>query len=159
MRECNTNIKYLSHIYKSFKTGLPAYLRSLLSFSSHRSTWSSSPITLSRPSLTSCLKIANRSYYHSAPVLWNSLPSDLPHVAHHVTPSPVLNSPVSDLSTSLFLKNLKPISFTLPFLFSLYRLSQDWYLRYWPSFVISSYTHFAIIHPHFIHTIFILFDL
>jgi len=59
----------------------------------------SSPFTLNRPSLTSRLKIANRSHYHSAPVLWNNLPND--HVAHHVTPSPVLNSPVSDLSTSL----------------------------------------------------------
>jgi len=36
------------------------------------------------------LKIAIRSYYHSAPVLWNNLPSDLRHVAHHVTPSPIL---------------------------------------------------------------------
>jgi len=36
----------------------------------------------------------------SAPVLWNSLPSDLRHIAHHVTPSPTLNSPVSDISIS-----------------------------------------------------------
>jgi len=28
---------------------------------------------------------------------------------------------------------------------------QDWYIRYWPSFVFSSHTHFAIIHRHFIH--------
>jgi len=43
---------------------------------------------------------ANKLYYHSAPILWNSLPSDLPHGAHNVTPSPILNSPVSsDLST------------------------------------------------------------
>jgi len=56
----------------------------------------------SRPSLTSRLKIANL-----ASVLWNNLPSDLRHVAHHVTP-PILNSPVSDLSTplSLFLSSL-----------------------------------------------------
>jgi len=47
----------------------------------------------------------------------------------------------------------KPISFTLTFLLSLYspRLSQNWYLRYWPSFVFSSSTHLAIIHCHIIH--------
>jgi len=83
----------------------PSYLCSLLSFPSHRSTRSSSIITLSRPSLTSRLKIANRSYHHSAPVLWNSLPSDLRQVAYHVTPSPILNSPVFDLLNSLFLKS------------------------------------------------------
>jgi len=102
----------------------------------------------SRPSLTSRLKIANRSFYHSAPVLRNSLPSDLRHVAHHVTPLPTFNSPVSDISTSHFLKMVTPIycasdstyfvdiarvinyylfTFTVIFLHSLYspRLSQD----------------------------------
>jgi len=92
MRESNTRFS-LSQISQ------PSYLRSLLSFTSHRCTRSSSLITLSRPALTSRLKIANRSYYHSAPVMWNNLPSDIRHVAHHVTP-PVLNSPVSDFSTS-----------------------------------------------------------
>jgi len=99
--------KVLSLTYKSLKTGQPSYLRSLLSFRSHRCTRSSSLITLSRPSLTSRLKIANRSFYHSAPVLWNNQPSHLRQVVHHVTPS-ISNSPVSDLSTSLFLKKLKP---------------------------------------------------
>jgi len=49
----------------------------------------------------------------------------------------LLNSPVSDLS-----KSYKSISFTVLF-HSLYspRLSEDWYLRYWPSFVVSSHTH------------------
>jgi len=120
MRESNT---MLSLTYTFFKTGQPSYIHSLLSFPSNRCTQSSSLITLSCPSLTSRLKIANRSYYHSAPVLWNNFPSDL-HAAHHVTLSPIFNSPVSDLSASL----LKPISFTLPFLLSLYspNLSQDW---------------------------------
>jgi len=58
-------------------------------------------------SLISRLKIANSSLYHSAPVLWNNLPSDIRHIAHHVTSSPTLNSPVSDLSTSPFLTKLK----------------------------------------------------
>jgi len=121
-------------------------------------------ITLSRPSLTARLTIANRFFYHSAPAcLWNNLPSHLRQVVHHITPSPFSNSPVSNLSTSLFLKKLKThISL---FLFSLVcitaneyishglyspRLSLDWYLRYWPSFVFSSHTHFAIIHRHII---------
>jgi len=105
----NERIKYdvLSLTYKSLKIDQPSYLRSLLSFPSHRCTRSSSLITLSRLSLTSRLKRANRSFYHSAPVLWNNLPSHLRHVVHHVTPSPITNSPVSDLSISPFLKKLK----------------------------------------------------
>jgi len=55
-------------------------------------TRSSSLITLSRP-LTSRLKIANRSFYHSAPVLWNNLPSHLRQVVLHITRSPISNSP------------------------------------------------------------------
>jgi len=66
--------KVLSHTYKSLKTGQPSYLPSLLSFPSHRYTRSSALITLSHPSLTSRLKIANRSYYHSAPVLLEQSP-------------------------------------------------------------------------------------
>jgi len=87
----NERIKYkvLSLTYKSFKTGQPSYLRPLLSFTSRHCTRSSSLITVRRPSLTSRLENTNRSYYHSAPVLWNNLPSDLRHVAHHVTPSPI----------------------------------------------------------------------
>jgi len=38
-----------------------------------------------------------------------------------------------------FLRSWKPISF------------KYWYLLYWPSFVFSSHTHFAIIHRHIIH--------
>jgi len=71
------------------------------------------PLLSSRPSLTSCLKIANRSCYHSAPVLLNNLPSHLRQVVHHITSSPILNSPVSDLSTSLFLKEFENPSLSL----------------------------------------------
>jgi len=150
----NERIKYevLSLTYKFLKSGQSSYLRSLLFFPSHRCTRSSFLVTLGRPSLTS------RCFYHSTPVLWNNLPSHLRQVVHHVTPSLISNSPVSDLSTYLFLRKLKT---HLPFLLSLYspRLSQDWYLRYWPSFVFSSHTHFAIIHRHIIHANFIVFDL
>jgi len=146
-----TIICYIEIISQNWSTFLPP---PLLSFPSHRCT-RSSLITLSRPnSLTSRLKIANRSFYHSALVLWNNIQSDLRHVAHHVTPSPILNSLVSELSTSHFLEKLKSISlYIYPFLRNLYSLiiSQDCYLRYWSSFVVSSHTHFAIIHRHFIH--------
>jgi hypothetical protein len=114
----NERIQYkvLSLTYKSLQTGYPSYLRSLLSFTPHRSTRSSSLITLNRPSHTSRLKISNRSFYHSAPVLWNSLPPDLRHFTHHLTSStPSFDSPVSDLSTSLFLKKLKTHLFHMSF--------------------------------------------
>jgi len=67
----NERIKYKARslTYKSLKTGQPSYICSLLSLSSLHSTRSSSLITRSRPSFTSLLKIANRSFYHSAPVL------------------------------------------------------------------------------------------
>jgi len=149
MRESNTRFS-LSHI--TLKTGQPSYLRSLPLFPSHRCILGLPLITLGRPSLTSRLKIANRSFYQSAPVLWNNLPSHLRQVVHHVT-SPISNLPVSDLSTSFFFKKLKTHLFHSSFppksVFT-YRLSQDWYLRYWPSFVVSSHTYFATIHRHII---------
>jgi len=98
-------LNYVHPGFGSLKTGQPSYLRSLLSFPSHRCTRSSSLITLSRHSRTSRLKITNRSYYHPAPVIWSNLLSHLRQVVRHVTPSPILN--LSDLSTSLFLKKLK----------------------------------------------------
>jgi len=157
MRESNTKFS----LSQSLKTDQPSYLRSLLSFPSHHCTRSSSLTTLSRPFLTSRLKIANRTFYHSAPVLWNNLPSHPRQVVHHVTP-PISNSPVSYWSTSLFLNKLKPsLSLFLSSLVCIHLgyLRSDWYLRYWPSFVFSSHTHFAIIHRHISHPIFMLFDL
>jgi len=71
----NETIKYkvLSHTYKTHKTGQPSYLRSLLSFPS-QSLYARSLITLGRPALNSRLKIANRSYYHSAPAFMEQSP-------------------------------------------------------------------------------------
>jgi len=101
---------------RSLKTGQPSHLlRSLLSFASHRSTRYSSLITFNLPFLTPLLTITDISFYHSAPVLWNSLTSDQRHVTHRALLSPILNSLVSDLPTCLFL-----ISFTVLFLLSLY---------------------------------------
>ena len=78
---------------------------------------------------------------------------------HHPSSQPICNSPVSALSSSLFLKKLKTDLFN--FLLSLYSpgLPLDWYLWYWPSSVTSSHTHFVIIHLHFIYACFLFFEL
>jgi len=148
MIESNTRFS-LSHI--NLSKLVSALLNYVIPF--FPCTRSFSRIILSRPSLTSCLKIAE---YHSAPVLWNNFPSHLRQVVHHVTPSPILNSPVSNISTSLFLEKSKTLALSL-FLSSLVcinlgYLDQDWYLRYWPSFVFQSHTHFTIIHRHICHS-------
>jgi len=141
----------LSHInltYKSLKTGQPSYLRFILSFPSHRCTRSSSPIALSHPYLTSRLNTGTRSYYHSAFVLWNNL--------IYVR---LLITSLLQFQTRLCLifQVIYSLSnFTLPLRLSLYspRLcheTQEWYFRYWPSFVFSSHTHFVYIHRHIIH--------
>ena len=54
--------KVLCLTHKCKKTGHPSNLRSLLSSAPHRSTRSSSLITLNRPSVTSGLKLSNRSF-------------------------------------------------------------------------------------------------
>jgi len=82
-------------------------------------------LLFNRPSLTSRLKISNRSFYHSAPVRWNSLPSYVRHVAHHVTPSPMLHSPVWSFNSSC-LKKLKTCLFHCFFPLYSPRLSRDW---------------------------------
>jgi len=41
------------------------------------------------------------------------------------------------------------------FIFSLVCIQLGWHLLYWPCFVVSSHTHFTVIHPHFIHANFI----
>ena len=100
----NERIQYkvLSLTYKSLQTGKPCYLRSLLSFTPNRSTRSSSLVTFNRPSNSSRLKITNRSVYHSAPALWNTLPPDPRQLSHHFASSrPICNASVS---SSLFLK-------------------------------------------------------
>ena len=101
----NQTIQYkvLCLNHKPLKTGHPSYLSSLLSLTPHRSTRSSSLITLNRPSVTSGLKMSNRSFFHSAPVLWNSLPSHLRHSAHYSTSSsPTSGSFISYLLNAYF---------------------------------------------------------
>jgi len=72
-------------------------------------------------------------------------------VAHHVTSSPTINSPVSNISTSFFLKR-----FTFVFLLSLY--SPTGYLRTDTSGCDNECS-FRYLSPHFIQAIFFKFYL
>jgi len=95
----------------SLTTGQPSYLRSLLSFPSHRCTRSSYLVTLS-PSLNSRLGFANIYLYLSAPVLWNSLSHLIIYVTLLITLLLHLYlTHLSDLPTSVFLKKLKTFLF------------------------------------------------
>jgi hypothetical protein len=110
----NERIKYkvLSLTYKILTTNQPSYLRSLLEFQAARSTRSSSVITLIRPSNPSRLKLTDRSFYHQAPALWNSLPADLRIPSDNfLTHRSVSNSSPFALSVSNFHKKLKTFLF------------------------------------------------
>jgi len=129
---------YMKYVFLFLQIAIHLYLIGLPSFL----------ITLSRPSLTSCLKIVNWSFYHSPPVLWNNRPSHQRQVVHHATP-PISNSPVSDLSTSVFLKKLKTHLFHSLVCIHLGYLRTDISrIDHASSFHL---THFAIIHRHIVH--------
>jgi hypothetical protein len=93
----------MSLTYKILLSNQPSYLRSLLSLQSSHSTRSSSVVTLARPSNPSRLKLTNRSFYHTAPALWNNLPIELRAYAR--------NTNSFALSTSQFLNKLKTYLF------------------------------------------------
>jgi hypothetical protein len=95
--------KVVSLTYKILLSNQPSYLRSLLSLQSSRSTRSSSVVTLARPSNPSRLKLTNRSFYHTAPALWNNLPTELRAYT--------CNTNSFAISTSQFLKKLKTFLF------------------------------------------------
>jgi len=66
------------------------------------------------------LKTFNRSFYHSAPAWWNSLPPELPRLSYHFTSERIAhNSPPYELSIFLFLKKLKTCSLISSHLISL----------------------------------------
>ena len=113
----NERIQYkvLSLTDKTLHSGHPSYLHYLLSLKRNCSTRSSSVVTLNRPSNNSRLKITNRSFHHTAPALWNSLPPDLRHFSSHSTSQSNLNLPIFSLSPSVFLKKLKTHLFRCSF--------------------------------------------
>ena len=67
----------LSLKYKSLQFNHPSSILDLLKNQPTYSTRSSTVVTLQRPSNPSRLKITDRSFYHQAPALWNSLPKHL----------------------------------------------------------------------------------
>jgi hypothetical protein len=68
------------YIYKILQSGIPSYPHSLFSIKCNCFIPLSSLITLNRLSNNSRLKIANRSFQHTAPAMWYSLPPDLAYV-------------------------------------------------------------------------------
>jgi len=123
----NERIEYelLSLTYKVLTTSQPDYLHNLISVQSAGRTRSSSVVTLARPSVSSSLQIANRSFRYASPHLWNQLPSSFrqPHCVQSPPGSPHPAHITSSQSSSshhlslprLFTPDLKLISFTNPF--------------------------------------------
>ena len=70
------NVLWLTH--KSLKTSHTSYHLSILSITTHSSTCS---LCLNPSYVTFDLKIANRSFYHFATILWNIFP--LTYSSHH----------------------------------------------------------------------------
>ena len=81
----------------------------LLKIQPPHSTRSSAVVTLQRPSNPSRLKITDKSFYHQAPALWNSLPQYLRALSS--TSSTQTNNPLLSLSSSQFHKQLKTYLF------------------------------------------------
>jgi hypothetical protein len=99
--------------------------------------------------------LSNRSFYHSTPVLWNSLPSHLRHAAQHSNSSPTSGSCISDLSPSVFLKKLKSHFFALSHFLSSLTCSHLGYSRTDISGIDPAWSfHFIVISYHLIRTCF-----
>jgi hypothetical protein len=104
--------KILSITYKCLLSDKPAYLRNLLTVQSTSTICSSSVITLKRPYNPSRLKVSSRSFYHSAPALWNTLPKEFRQFnSTHSKSQPLL----FQLSPSQFHKKLKTHLFAASF--------------------------------------------
>lgn len=99
--------KMASLTYTALQFHQPSYISGLLTVqSSGHSTHSSSLVTLKRPPIVKAA-ITKRSFYHSAPVLWNSLPSYMRQ--------PAEDAGVLALSRPCFLAHLKTFLFTKSF--------------------------------------------
>ena len=109
------NYKIISLTHKTLHTGHPSYLRTLLHLNHTRSTRSSYLVTLTRPTNHSSLKITNRSFFHSAPALWNSIPSELRLKSNCTSFQSTLYSSPFAISPSVFHKKLKTYLFNLSF--------------------------------------------
>ena len=144
--KCNNDEKLL------FKQ--PSSILDLLKIQPTHSTRSSAVVTLQRPANPSRLKITDRSFYHQAPALWNSLPKHL--LAHSAISPTQTNYSLLSLSSSQF-HNWKPtFSFnpilprpSLPRTDTL-KLESAWFTRH-------SHSIPFIIHQHIIHRIFLFY--
>ena len=106
------NTKF-SLTYKSLQFKQPSSILDLLKIQPTHSTRSSAVVTLQRPSNPSRLKITDRSFYHQAPALWNSLPQ---HLRALSSASPTqTNNPLLSLSSSQFHEQLKTYLFLQSF--------------------------------------------
>src|SRR3954462_5933715 len=74
--------KIISLTYKTLESAQPVYLSNILTLLQHRSTRSSTLVTLQRPTNPSRSKIVDGSFYLTAPQIWNSLP---PHLRQSCT--------------------------------------------------------------------------
>ena len=113
--------KIVSLTYNALQTSQPSYIRQLITIQPHRSTRSSSYLSLSRPPVSSSLTFCNRSLVYAAPALWNGLPTYLRMFAHPpISPavSPPNNnstSPPLALSSAAFHSRLKTELFNLSY--------------------------------------------
>ena len=82
----SSTILSLSLTYKSLQFKQPSSILDLLKIQPTHSTRSSAVVIHQRPSNPSRLKITDRSFYHQAPALWNSLPKHL-HALSSISPT------------------------------------------------------------------------
>ena len=98
--------KTLSITYSLLQHNQPSYLRPLISVKPPGPTRSSSLVTLCRPTPTR-LQFSNRSFYHTVPKLWESLPADMRTPASSSTTNPNNPLPVVNITRNQFLSRLK----------------------------------------------------
>jgi len=100
--------KVASLTYNALQFHQPSYISDLLTVQSNsHNTRSSSLVTLKRPTVVRAA-ISKRSFYHSAPVLWNSLPPCLRQPAEN-------SSNILGVSRPYFLAHLKTFLFSKSF--------------------------------------------
>jgi hypothetical protein len=122
----------------------------MLTIQTTSTTRSSSVLTLKRPHNPSRLQITNRSFYHSAPVLWNAFPKELRLYNSGHLGNRSIHHLMSYCLLFYFTKSLNPISFLILFLHSLSAI--------WTDLLVLTLALFIFIHSHF-HYSFIFISL
>ena len=91
--------KIISLTYDFLQTSQPQYIRKLINIKPAGCTRSSNHLTLLRPSTTS-LKMSNRSYNRTAPILWSNL-SKYMRIFSNTSPNSATTNQCSSLPLSL----------------------------------------------------------